>query len=130
MSKLKKALAAFGVLLLVTVGVNFATATTASAAPYCPNGYVCIYQHTGGNGNSYWASGSYGSCQNLSAAWNDVASSARNGMPFQVKLWQNSNCTGWSVGLGAECGGCLGSYVNDLGAYWFNDTTSSISFYG
>lgn len=127
--KMKKALTAFAVILAAVVGVNLVAVTPASAAPYCPNGYICLYEHTGGNGASYWPSGPYGVCQNLPASWNDRTSSARNGMPFQVRLWQNSNCSGWSVSLGAECGGCLGSYVNDLGAYWFNDTTSSVSFY-
>lgn len=129
MSKVRRGLAALGVVLLVTFGLNFATASTASAAPYCQNGYVCIYEHTGGNGASSWYSASYGTCINLSSAWNDRASSVRNGMPFGVRLWQNSNCSGWAVGLGPECGGCLSSYINDLGGYWFNDTASSISFY-
>lgn len=129
--KFRKTLAALGVVLLVTLGVQAVTTAPASAAPYCANGWVCIYEHTGGSGSSYWATGSYGSCQNLSAAWNDRASSVRNGMPFNVHLYQNSNCTGWSVGLSAECGGCLASYINDLGGfpYFFNDTASSIAFY-
>lgn len=129
MSKTKKVLASIGVFLLVVVGLNVVTAPAASAAPYCPNGYVCLYEHVGGAGASFWPSGPYGVCQNLPGSWNDRASSARNGLPFQVHLWSDSNCSGWNVALGAECGGCLASYKNDLGAWWFNDVTSSVSFY-
>lgn len=129
--KFKKTLAALAVVLLTVLGVQAVTTTPAAAAPACSNGWVCLYEHVGGGGNSYWTTGSYGTCQNLPAYWNDVASSVRNGMWMQVRLFQHSNCTGSSVGLSAECGGCLGSYINDLGGfpYFFNDTATSIRFY-
>ena len=129
--KFKKSLTYLAIVLMAVIGVNLVAVTPAAAAPYCQNGYVCMYEHTGGNGTAYWQTGVYGECINFSGAWNDRVSSVRNGMWFSVRLWQNSNCSGWSVSLGAECGGCLSSYINDLGGfpYFFNDTASSISFY-
>ena len=78
MSRTKKILASIGVFLVVIAGVNVATAGAASAAPYCQNNYICMYEHIGGAGSAYWMTGSYGLCQNVSGSWNDRVSSIKN----------------------------------------------------
>lgn len=131
MSKFKRLLVALATMLAISGITVFAIQSPAAAAPSCSNGYVCLYQHTGGGGSSFWIPASYGTCYSLGGGWNDVVSSARNGMPFHVRLYDNWNCTGTRVTLGPECGGCSSSYVNDLGGwpYFFNDRTSSVAFY-
>lgn len=126
-----KRLALTASLLLAVSGISvFALQSPASAAPSCSNGYVCLYSDTGGGGASYWIPASYGTCYSLGGGWNDITSSVRNGMPFQIRVYDNWNCTGSRVTLGAECGGCTSSYVNDLGGwpYFFNDRTSAVMF--
>lgn len=127
-----KRLAVAAALMLAVSGITvFATQAPASAAPSCSNGYICLYSDTGGNGSSFWLPDlGYGTCYSLGGGWNNVVSSFRNGMPYQVRIYDNWNCTGGRVTLGAECGGCSSSYVNDLGGwpYFFNDAASAVMF--
>lgn len=134
MSKIKKwAMSLAAMLVVVGVGV-FAIQSPAAASPSCIYNYVCLYQDAGGAGSSiYWAD-SPGSCLYVGGSFNDQATAIRNDTAHRVTFYDNSNCTGASVGLGAGaaggCGGCLQSYINDLGGfpYFFNDRISAVYF--
>jgi hypothetical protein len=131
MTRFKRWLASLAVGLLVITGVLVVTEAPAAAAPYCPPNYACLYENQGGGGSSISFYYSPYSCIYLGGGFNDRASSVRNETPIQIKFRDNFDCTGSYVAAGAACGGCLGSYINDLAGwpYFFNDRVSAIQFY-
>jgi hypothetical protein len=131
MTRFKKVLASLGVGLLVIIGTLVATEAPAAAAPYCPANYACIYENTNGTGSSISFYYSPYSCIYVGGSFNDRTTSLRNETPIQVKFTDNYNCTGSYASAGAACGGCLGSYINDLSGWpnFFNDRISAVQFY-
>lgn len=131
MSRLRKIGASVGIFLLVIIGTLVVTETPALAAPYCPANYACLYQNTNGTGSSISYYYSYGACIYVGGGFNDQATSIRNETPIQVRFKDNYDCTGSGPALGPACGGCLGSYINDLSGWphFFNDRVSAVQMY-
>lgn len=131
MTRVRTILATVGVMLLVTIGTLVVTEAPASAAPYCPANYACLYENTNGTGSSISFYYSPYACIYVGGSFNDRATSLRNETPIQVVFKDNYNCTGSGASVGPACGGCLGSYINDLSGwpYFFNDRVSAVQFY-
>lgn len=131
MKRFKKSLVGLAVGLLVITGVLVVTETPALAAPYCPSNYACLYENTNGTGSSISFYYAPYACIYVGGGFNDRATSIRNETPIQVRFKDNYDCTGSGPALGAACGGCLGSYINDLSGWpnFFNDRVSAVQFY-
>lgn len=108
----RKMLAAFAVLLGITIGAVAIPATANAAPGGCPTGTACVF--TGGNYTGSikvlpWSTYQGGGCYNLSAPFNTDTSSAYNdygspsSRPWRLGLYSGVSCSGaWRAIYGGQ----------------------------
>ncbi|WP_189115964.1 peptidase inhibitor family I36 protein [Pilimelia terevasa] len=101
-------------------GLAFAIAAPATAnAPSSHSpatakaaGSIHVYPLTGFNGPGAWLQGNVNQCTYVGDDWNDKVRSARLEREGQVELWENYNCTGYSITVDRTGYNSIGTWVS------------------